>query len=64
VRASSSMWLPLEAESVSILEALGRVLCVDVLANAPIPPHDNSAMDGYAVRHADLPGIRCAASAL
>lgn len=45
---------PLQAESVPILEALGRVLCENVLADAPIPPHDNSAMDGYAVRHADL----------
>ncbi len=45
---------PLEAESVPILDALGRVLCVDVRADAAIPPHDNSAMDGYAVRHADL----------
>ncbi len=47
---------PLEAEGVPILEALGRVLCQDVLADAPIPPHNNSAMDGYAVRHADLMG--------
>jgi molybdopterin molybdotransferase len=45
---------PLEAESVPILETLGRVLCEDIVADAAIPPHDNSAMDGYAVRHADL----------
>lgn len=47
---------PLEPESLPILEALGRVLYEDVVADAPIPPHDNSAMDGYAVRYADLAG--------
>lgn len=47
---------PLEPEAVPILQALGRVLVEDVVAQAAIPPHDNSAMDGYAVRHADLGG--------
>ncbi|MHB1318574.1 MAG: molybdopterin molybdotransferase MoeA [Anaerolineae bacterium] len=47
---------PLERESVPILDALGRGLVSDVVAAAPIPPHDNSAMDGFAVRHADLGG--------
>ncbi|MBC7234751.1 MAG: molybdopterin molybdotransferase MoeA [Chloroflexi bacterium] len=51
-----SYFHPLEAEEVSALEALGRVLAEDVYAEADIPPHDNSAMDGYAVRYQDLQG--------
>ncbi|MFQ6100160.1 MAG: gephyrin-like molybdotransferase Glp [Anaerolineae bacterium] len=47
---------PLEPERVSILEALGRVLAEDVYADVDIPPHANSAMDGYAVRAADTAG--------
>lgn len=47
---------PTEPEAVPILQALGRSLVSDVIADAPIPPHDNSAMDGYAVRNADLSG--------
>lgn len=43
----------LEAEPVPILEALGRVLAEDVYADLNIPPHSNSAMDGYAVQAAD-----------
>ena len=50
---------PLESEQVPILEALHRVLTADVTASADVPPHDNSAMDGYAVRGADL---ECASS--
>ncbi len=45
---------PLGAERVDLLSALGRVLAEDIAADAPIPPWANSAMDGYAVRHADL----------
>jgi len=44
----------LEAEAVPILEALGRVLAEDVVADMNIPPLDNSAMDGYAVRGEDV----------
>ncbi|MDD5177289.1 MAG: molybdopterin molybdotransferase MoeA [Sterolibacterium sp.] len=33
---------------------LNRVLAEDVIAPVNVPAHDNSAMDGYAVRHADL----------
>lgn len=44
---------PLGAERVSLPAALGRVLAEDVIAPADVPPHDNSAMDGYAVRSAD-----------
>ncbi|HEX4354511.1 MAG TPA: molybdopterin molybdenumtransferase MoeA, partial [Polyangiales bacterium] len=45
---------PLEAESVPLLSALGRVLVADLFARIELPEFDNSAMDGYAVRHADL----------
>src|SRR2546430_16404024 len=45
---------PLAAEPVKLDECLGRVLAEDVAAAAPVPPFDNSAMDGYAVRHDDL----------
>ncbi len=41
-------------ERVGVGEALGRVLGEEVRAPADVPPHDNSAMDGYAVRAADL----------
>jgi len=47
---------PLESERVAPLEALGRVLAEDVHAGEDIPPHDNSSMDGYAVRSADTAG--------
>jgi molybdopterin molybdotransferase len=43
-------------ERVSILETLGRVLAEDVYAEVNIPPHSNSAMDGYAVRAEDTSG--------
>jgi molybdopterin molybdotransferase len=46
----------LEAESVPLLGALGRVLDEDVTASFDIPPLDNTAMDGYAVRAADTAG--------
>lgn len=41
-------------ERVSTRDALGRVLAEPVVAPCNVPAHDNSAMDGYAVRHADL----------
>ena len=44
----------LDAESVKLEQTLGRVLAKDVYANRDIPPYDVSAMDGYAVRSADI----------
>jgi molybdopterin molybdotransferase len=41
-------------ECVGVREALGRVLARDVIAPCDVPAHDNSAMDGYAVRYEDL----------
>lgn len=44
----------LETEFVPAARAHGRVLAEDLSAPMPLPPFDNSAMDGYAFRHADL----------
>ncbi len=41
-------------ETVRLHEAAGRVLAEDVAARLTQPPFDNSAMDGYAVRHEDI----------
>ena len=41
-------------ERLHIRAALGRVLAADVISPLDVPSHDNSAMDGYAVRYADL----------
>ena len=46
----------LEAEESPILSCLGQVLAEDVSSAINIPPLDNSAMDGYAVRAADTRG--------
>lgn len=43
------------SEHLPLLEALGRALAVDLYAPRSLPPFDNSQMDGYAVRTADLP---------
>ena len=43
-----------ESETVSLGDARGRVLAADIAAPVDLPPFDNSAVDGYAVRHADL----------
>ena len=46
----------LEPEERPTLDALGQVLAEDVVAEFDIPPLDNTAMDGYAVRAADTKG--------
>ncbi|MBV9954839.1 MAG: molybdopterin molybdenumtransferase MoeA, partial [Pseudolabrys sp.] len=43
-----------ETERVPLARARLRVTARHVLAPVPLPPFDNSAVDGYAVRHADL----------
>ena len=47
---------PLPAERVPVAAAAGRVLAEDVTARVDLPPFASSAMDGFAVRAADLPG--------
>src|SRR5205814_9889492 len=41
-------------ESVPIRSALGRVLARDIVSPINVPAHDNSAMDGFALRGSDL----------
>jgi molybdopterin molybdotransferase len=43
-----------ETERVDLLHADGRILAADIAAPLPLPPFTNSAVDGYAVRSADL----------
>lgn len=45
----------LPEEAVSLVDARGRILASDVRAPHPLPPFANSAMDGFALRGADLP---------
>lgn len=47
---------PLGIEDVALAASLGRVLTQDVIAGADLPPFDNSAMDGYAIRATDTAG--------
>ena len=44
-----------DRETVSTFDALGRVLAADVASLLDVPPADNSEMDGYALRVADIP---------
>ncbi|MBE7418173.1 MAG: molybdopterin molybdotransferase MoeA [Ideonella sp.] len=44
-----------QREAVSTFDALGRVLADDVRSALNVPPEDNSSMDGYALRVADVP---------
>lgn len=43
-----------QTEKVGVLDALGRVLAGDLVSPISVPPHDNSAMDGYAFDGAQL----------
>ena len=49
-----------ETESIAVLDADGRFLAEDLISALQVPPQDNSAMDGYAVRTEDLqsPGAK------
>jgi molybdopterin molybdotransferase len=47
---------PVETIALGLDDALGRVLAEDVAADRPLPAFDGSAMDGYAVRAADVAG--------
>lgn len=43
-----------EVEQLPLMQALGRVLAEDIVSPISVPPHDNSAMDGFAFRGAQL----------
>jgi molybdopterin molybdotransferase len=45
---------PLAVETIPLLQAQGRALADEQRASSDLPPFDHSAMDGYAVRHAEL----------
>ncbi|MEA2207772.1 MAG: molybdopterin molybdotransferase, partial [Solirubrobacteraceae bacterium] len=45
---------PLTYESERLADALGRVLAEDLRSGAAVPPFDSSAMDGFALRWADV----------
>lgn len=58
-----------DTETVALIDALGRVVAEEVISPISVPPHDNSAMDGFAFRGADLaPGapllLECVGTAL
>src|SRR5712692_6686388 len=44
-------------DSVSLVDALGRILAEDIIADTDLPPFDRAQMDGYAVRAADVADI-------
>lgn len=48
---------PLPVERLAVSEALGRVLRQPAVARADLPPFASSAMDGFAVRSAETPGV-------
>lgn len=53
LQASSTATLP-EHETVSLTEALDRITAAPIISPINVPRFDNSAMDGYAVRLADI----------
>ena len=55
-RLSGSARVLTGTQSVALSETGNRVLAEDVQALIDVPPADNSAMDGYALRHGDWPG--------
>jgi molybdopterin molybdotransferase len=42
-----------DIESIDLIDATGRTLAADIIAPIDVPPADNSAMDGYAIRFSD-----------
>ena len=52
--------LPVAAgtETIALADADGRIAAADCFARTDLPPFDNSAVDGFAVRHAELAGDR------
>jgi molybdopterin molybdotransferase len=49
-----------DVEETRLLDASGRTLAADIIAPIDVPPADNSAMDGYALRHADWRNLQTA----
>ena len=55
LQGAAAAHLIADTEVVPTLAALGRVLAADVLSTLDVPPQDNTSMDGYALRAADVP---------
>lgn len=55
-RLRESLSAMVRTETIALARASGRILATDVVAVRDLPNADNSAVDGYAVRHADLRG--------
>ena len=58
-----------EIEVLPVIQALDRIVAREVISPVSVPPHDNSAMDGYAFRGSDLDqgdsvSLRCVGTAL
>jgi len=53
-RLTSDAKVRVSTENLPVIEALGRVLAEDIDARLNVPPTDNSAMDGYALRFEDI----------
>jgi molybdopterin molybdotransferase len=51
-----------QAERIALRDALGRILAEDIVSPVSVPPHDNSAMDGFAFDGAALEGAAPGAS--
>jgi molybdopterin molybdotransferase len=54
VRIGQRIVAVVAAETVPLRAAAGRILASDLIAPINLPPHDNSAVDGYAVRYCDM----------
>jgi molybdopterin molybdotransferase len=55
--AGSRVHRIVEVDQVSTFHGLGRVLAADVTSTLDVPPEDNTSMDGYALRAADVPAL-------
>ncbi|GAA2818171.1 molybdopterin molybdotransferase MoeA [Saccharopolyspora taberi] len=55
-RRIADLLVPTPVESLPVADCLGLALAADLTAPIPLPPFDNSAMDGYAVRSVDVAG--------
>ena len=47
-----------QTETVDVMHALGRVLAADLISPISVPAHDNSAMDGYALKGSDIQALQ------
>jgi molybdopterin molybdotransferase len=56
IAAALSGWAATDPpDTLPVAQAAGRVLAQDAVSPLDVPPHDNAAMDGFALRAADLP---------